>query len=63
MTVGMGSRVRDAVRTRPAARRHERVVISGLANEFLQYFVTPEEYDRQHYEGGSQLYGRTAASR
>jgi len=34
-----------------------RAVISGLANEYLQYFTTPEEYDRQHYEGGSTLYG------
>jgi neutral ceramidase len=34
-----------------------RVIVSGLANEFIQYFTTPEEYDRQHYEGGSTLYG------
>jgi hypothetical protein len=31
--------------------------VSGLAGEFIQYFTTPEEYDRQHYEGGSTLYG------
>ena len=33
------------------------MVVSGLALEFIQYFTTPEEYDRQHYEGGSTLYG------
>ena len=49
---------RDGRRGAPASP----AVISGLANEFLQYFVTPEEYDRQHYEGGSQLYGRLAAN-
>jgi neutral ceramidase len=36
-------------------------VISGLANEYLQYFTTPEEYERQHYEGGSTLYGRASS--
>jgi neutral ceramidase len=62
MTAGMGERVRAAVlgAARPAGVRA--AVISGLANEYLQYFVTPEEYDRQHYEGGSQLYGRVAAN-
>ena len=35
----------------------DRVVVSGLAGEFIQYLTTPEEYDRQHYEGGSTLYG------
>ena len=33
------------------------MVVSGLAGEFIQYLTTPEEYDRQHYEGGSTLYG------
>jgi hypothetical protein len=37
------------------------VVISGLANEYLSYFTTPEEYDLQHYEGAATLYGRTAS--
>ena len=59
MTVGMGERVKEAMR---AADPGVTPVLSGLANEFLQYFVTPEEYDRQHYEGGSQLYGRLAAN-
>jgi hypothetical protein len=33
-------------------------VVSGLANEYISYFTTPEEFDAQHYEGGSSLYGR-----
>ena len=62
MTAGMGHRLRAAVlgEARPAGVR--RAVISGLANEYLQYFTTPEEYDRQHYEGGSTLYGRQSSN-
>ena len=58
MTVEMGRRVRAALRT---AAGVEQVQLSGLAGEYLSYFVTPEEYDRQHYEGGSQMFGRTAS--
>ena len=61
MTSGMGARLRAAVLEATKSAGIARVVISGLANEFLQYFTTPEEYDRQHYEGGSVLYGRLAA--
>jgi neutral ceramidase len=50
-TVEVGARVRAAI------TGVSRVVVSGLANEFIQYLTTPEEYDRQHYEGGSTLYG------
>ena len=53
-TAEVGARVRAAVRQTTGL---ERVVVSGLAGEFIQYLTTPEEYDRQHYEGGSTLYG------
>ena len=53
-TAEVGARVRAAVRQSTGM---ERIVVSGLAGEFIQYFTTPEEYDRQHYEGGSTLYG------
>jgi len=33
----------------------------GLANEYLSYFATPEEYVHQHYEGASTLYGRDSS--
>ncbi|WP_372368672.1 neutral/alkaline non-lysosomal ceramidase N-terminal domain-containing protein [Candidatus Uabimicrobium sp. HlEnr_7] len=29
----------------------------GLANEYISYFTTPEEYEIQFYEGASTLYG------
>jgi neutral ceramidase len=63
MTAEMGRRVRGAVLGAiPPGARVSRVVISGLANEYLSYFTTPEEYDRQHYEGGATLYGQRASN-
>ena len=53
-TAEVGERLRAAVRESTGL---DRVVVSGLAGEFIQYLTTPEEYDRQHYEGGSTLYG------
>ena len=61
MTVEMGRRVRAAVTSAADGSGVTGVQLSGLANEYLSYFVTPEEYDAQHYEGGSQMYGRTAS--
>ncbi len=62
MSVEMGRRTRAAVLA--AARRLgvRRVVIAGYANEYVHYFVTPEEYDQQHYEGGSTLYGKYSSN-
>lgn len=33
------------------------VVLSSLANEYLHYVTTSEEYSSQQYEGGSNLFG------
>jgi neutral ceramidase len=33
------------------------VVIAGLANDFVNYLTTREEYSSQQYEGASTLYG------
>ncbi len=30
----------------------------GLANGYIGYLMTPEEYDQQHYEGGHTVYGK-----
>jgi neutral ceramidase len=35
---------------------HE-IAVVGLANGYLGYLTTPPEYDAQHYEGGSSLFG------
>ncbi len=61
MTSGMGRRLKGAAKEAVRGSGIRRIVISGLANDFIQYFVTPEEYDRQHYEGGSTLFGRATS--
>lgn len=38
------------------------VLLVGLANGYLSYFTTPEEYRFQYYEGASTLYGEPSAS-
>jgi neutral ceramidase len=58
MTAGMGRRLRGAAERAVAGSGVRDVVLSGLANDYIQYITTPEEYDRQHYEGGSTLFGR-----
>src|SRR3954451_2901421 len=61
MTEEMGKRIRSAVLQATAGAGITRAIISGYANEYLQYFTTPEEYERQHYEGGSTLYGENSS--
>ncbi|MFL5895259.1 MAG: neutral/alkaline non-lysosomal ceramidase N-terminal domain-containing protein [Thermoleophilaceae bacterium] len=61
MTVEMGRRVRAAVLDATHGAGVTRAIISGLANEYLQYFTTPEEYEWQAYEGGSTLYGTNSS--
>src|SRR3954463_15370816 len=62
MTVEMGRRTRAAVlaKLRPAGVTS--VALAGYANEFLHYFTTPEEYEQQHYEGGSTLFGKYSSN-
>ncbi|MCW2607589.1 MAG: hypothetical protein JWO60_2282 [Frankiales bacterium] len=35
----------------------EEAFVVGLANGYLGYLTTPEEYEQQHYEGGHTVYG------
>jgi neutral ceramidase len=56
-SVEMGRRFEAAVQPHlPAGVRD--VVVVGLANDYLGYFTTPEEYDQQHYEGGHTVFGK-----
>ncbi|GAC1321328.1 MAG: hypothetical protein NVSMB25_14890 [Thermoleophilaceae bacterium] len=61
MTVEMGRRVRASVMNAAAGSGVAAVVISGLANEYADYFTTPQEFDAQHYEGGATIYGRASS--
>lgn len=56
-TVVMGARVRAAL----ARQTGMDVELIGLANEYLSYFTTCEEYDAQHYEGASTMFGPLSA--
>jgi neutral ceramidase len=59
MTTEMGQRLKQAA-LQAAQHTHQgmtQVTIVGLANQYMSYFTTPEEYDMQHYEGASTLYG------
>lgn len=57
-TTVTGFRLRNAVieALDPRPSPHE-VVIVGLTNEYMQYFATREEFELQHYEGASTLWG------
>ena len=61
MTVDMGRRVRGALALAALGHGIHGVQLSGLANEYLSYFTSPQEYDAQHYEGGSTMYGRESS--
>ena len=61
MTEDMGRRVRASVLAASAKAGITTAIISGLANEYADYFTTPEEYDAQHYEGGATIYGRASS--
>ncbi len=54
-TTTMGRRIETAVAERLEPQGP--VIVIGLANEYLSYVATPEEYEAQHYEGASTLYG------
>lgn len=54
-TTVMGRRIETALKQNNS--KLKQVILIGLANEYLSYFATPEEYDAQHYEGASTLYG------
>jgi len=54
-TTVMGRRIEGALRGENP--RLKQVLLIGLANEYLSYFATPEEYDSQQYEGACTFYG------
>jgi neutral ceramidase len=54
-TTMLGRRISTSVAE--AVRTEDRVLLVGLANEYLSYFATEEESQVQHYEGSSMLYG------
>jgi hypothetical protein len=55
-SVEMGRRLEEAVTPQLPAGVKDPVVI-GLANDYMGYLTTPEEYQMQHYEGGHTVFG------
>ncbi|HEU4418599.1 MAG TPA: neutral/alkaline non-lysosomal ceramidase N-terminal domain-containing protein [Planctomycetota bacterium] len=55
-TLLMGRRAANAIAARIGVQ-HSSLHLIGLANEYASYFATPQEYEAQHYEGASTLYG------
>lgn len=60
-TTVMGMRIRSGIAASNAPGA-PRPILVGLAGEYMSYFVTPEEYTLQHYEGGSTMWGQYAGS-
>mgnify|MGYP002830863171 CR=1 FL=1 len=54
----VGWRIERAVRKAVGGR----VVVLGYAGDYAGYWVTPEAYDEQRYEGASTLFGRLAST-
>ena len=58
MTVQAGRRLETALLAKLSPLGIQRVILTGLANEYSGYITTPEEYVSQQYEGASTLFGR-----
>ena len=56
-TIMSGRRARETVQAALGSSA-KYVVFAGYANAYAGYVTTPEEYDAQHYEGGSTHFGR-----
>lgn len=57
VTIAAGLRLRRTVAAVLGAEPAN-VLIAGYSNAYIHYVTTPEEYDAQHYEGASTLFGR-----
>lgn len=57
VTIAAGLRLRRTV-ARVVGADIRDVLVAGYSNAYFHYVTTPQEYDAQHYEGGSTLFGR-----
>ena len=57
VTTMMGRRLKNEVTEKLGLDSDEKVLLIGLANDYLSYVTTSEEYEAQHYEGALTLYG------
>jgi neutral ceramidase len=61
VTAGHRLKMRILSELEPYSGAPSRVVVAGLANEYIQYVATAEEYQLQDYEGASTLFGPNSA--
>jgi len=61
-TTQMAHRVEQRVAAALATTDSSRVTVVGLANGYIGYCTTESEYEAQHYEGSSTLYGPRSAA-
>jgi neutral ceramidase len=61
-TTALGYYIKESIRQSHPNYTNDKIVIAGLANEYLSYFTTPAEYGAQQYEGASSMYGVHAGS-
>ncbi len=59
ITTAAGWQIRKELATREGSQR---LAIVGLANEYLSYVTTREEYEEQDYEGASTIMGEDSTS-
>ncbi|MCD6569435.1 MAG: neutral/alkaline non-lysosomal ceramidase N-terminal domain-containing protein [Deltaproteobacteria bacterium] len=52
-----GSRIKKGILDTCGSFGISHVAVVGLANEFMDYVTTPEEYSKQHYEGAQTILG------
>ena len=57
VTTMSGRRLRETVKAVLGQLGVTKVIVNGYANAFTQYLTTREEYQIQHYEGGSTVFG------
>ncbi|MBW3084889.1 Neutral ceramidase [Austwickia sp. TVS 96-490-7B] len=57
MTAGTGIRLQDTLAA-ALGTTADKVILQGVTNAYSHYFTTPEEYDRQDYEGGATIFGK-----
>ncbi len=60
-TTVLGRRIAAAIQKETPGAEH--VLLVGLANEYMSYFSTEEEYAVQTYEASSMMYGPRAGTR
>lgn len=58
ISVMAGRRLKDHLLSELKIVGIKRIFLTSYANAYMGYIVTPEEYDKQCYEGGHTIYGR-----